>query len=118
MSTTFVPKYIVNLFRDEIVNIHTELLKSIANDYNIPYEELSKKYIPTMKVTTEEEQTLEIIKRRSYNKNLKECDRCTSLNNRGERCKRSKLKNEVVCAIHVHHNTSSHKKNKNINKLY
>lgn len=117
MSTIFVPKYIVDLFKNEIINIHEELLKNIAKDYNIPYEELNEKYIPTVNITTEHEQTLEIIKRRSYNKNLKDCDRCTSLNNRGYRCKRSKLKNEDVCAIHAHHNNkTSH--TKNANKLY
>ena len=45
MCNVFIPKYLVALFKDEIIDIKEALLKNISIDYGLDYEELKAKYI-------------------------------------------------------------------------
>lgn len=102
MNTSVVPKFIVNLFKSEIQRIHKMLLYEIAQDYDIPYEELEKRYIPDVEINND---NIQIVKRRDYNANLKDENRCIAYNAKHKQCQRSKGGNhEHFCPIHVKNN--------------
>lgn len=87
MNTTIIPKFIVNLFKNEIQKIHKMLLYEISKDYNINLKELENKYICEININDDK---IQIIKKRNYNTNLLEEKRCTAFNAKNERCQRSK----------------------------
>jgi antitoxin component of RelBE/YafQ-DinJ toxin-antitoxin module len=98
MSSTIVPKFIVNIFKKQIEAIHYTLLNDIAKEYNIPFDELQAKYIPDFYLNSDE---IQIVKKRSYNINQKKENRCIAINSKNQQCKRSKLKNHTeYCVIH------------------
>ncbi len=98
MNTTIIPKFIVNLFKNEIQKIHKMLLYEISKDYNIDLEELEKKYICDININNDK---IQIIKKRSYNANLPEEKRCIAYNAKNERCQRSKGSHDKYCPIHL-----------------
>ncbi len=98
MNTTIIPKFIVNLFKNEIQKIHKMLLYEISKDYNIDLEELEKRYICDININNDK---IQIIKKRSYNANLPEEKRCTAYNAKNERCQRSKGSHDKFCPIHL-----------------
>lgn len=99
MNTSVVPKFIVNLFKSEIQRIHKLLLYEIAQDYDIPYEELEKRYVSVVDINNDK---IQIVKRRDYNANLKDENRCIAYNAKHNQCQRSKGSNhEHFCHIHV-----------------
>jgi hypothetical protein len=99
MNTSVVPKFIVNLFKSEIQRIHKLLLYDIAQDYNIPYEELEKRYVSDVDINNDK---IQIVKRRDYNANLKDEKRCIAYNAKHKQCQRSKGGiHEHFCPIHA-----------------
>lgn len=98
MNTTIIPKFIVNLFKNEIQKIHKMLLYEISKDYNINLDELEKKYICDININNDK---IQIIKKRSYNANLPEEKRCVAYNAKNERCQRSKGSHDKYCPIHL-----------------
>lgn len=101
MNTTIVPKFIVNLFAQEIERIHKLLLYEISKDYNISLSELESRYISNVSVSTEK---IQIVKKRDYNVNLENTKRCCALNAKGKQCQRSKGNHDVFCPIHKDNN--------------
>ena len=98
MNTTIIPKFIVNLFKNEIQKIHKMLLYEISKDYNIDLEELEKRYICDININNDK---IQIIKKRSYNANLPKEKRCVAYNAKNERCQRSKGSHDKYCPIHL-----------------
>ena len=98
MNTTILPKFIVNLFKNEIQKIHKMLLYEISKDYNINLKELENKYICEININDDK---IQIIKKRNYNTNLLEEKRCTAFNAKNERCQRSKGSHDTYCPIHL-----------------
>lgn len=99
MNTSVVPKFIVNLFKSEIQRIHKLLLYEIAQDYNIPYEELEKRYVSEVDINNDK---IQIVKRRDYNTKLKDENRCIAYNAKHKQCQRSKGNgHEHFCPIHA-----------------
>lgn len=89
MNTTIVPKFIVNLFAQEIERIHKLLLYEISKDYNINLTELESRYISNVSISAEK---IQIVRKRDYNINLEDDRRCCALNAKGKQCQRSKRK--------------------------
>jgi hypothetical protein len=110
MAATIVPKFITTLFKKEIERIHKVLLYEISKDYNIPLDELNKKYIPTIDVNNDK---IEIVRRRTYNSNLDIEQRCIALNAKQKQCKRSKGSHDSFCIAHMYHQRHGTIKNLN-----
>lgn len=123
MNTTVIPKFIVNLFKNEIQRIHKLLLLEIAKDYDLDYSELEKKYLCNVTVNND---NIQIIKKRNYNTNLSTDKQCQAYNAKQIRCQRSKGAHEQYCPIHlrglpygsIHNNQQTKVKPKKWEKLY
>lgn len=98
MNTTIIPKFIVNLFKNEIQKVHKMLLYEISKDYNIDLEELESKYICDININDDK---IQIVKKRNYNANLPVEKRCIAYNAKNERCQRSKGSHDKYCPIHL-----------------
>lgn len=118
-NTTIVPRFIINLFKQEIEKVHKLLLYEISKDYNLSFDELEKKYISKVDISHD---NIQIIKKRDYNLNLKIEDRCCAYNAKNEQCKRSKADNDKYCPIHItkrkNGSIHDHIKDKKWEKLY
>ena len=103
MCNVFIPKYLVSLFKDEIIEIKDALLKTISMDYKLDYEELKSKYIIYFNIVANDEEKLQIVKKHKYNnkKKDKSCN-CFAYSSTGNQCQRSKLQGEQFCHIHLH----------------
>jgi hypothetical protein len=99
MANTVVPKFITTLFKGEIERIHKVLLKEISKDYGISLDELNTKYLATVDVNTDK---IEIIRRRKYNSNMEDAQRCIALNSKHKQCKRSKGNHQCFCNAHMY----------------
>jgi len=98
MNTTIIPKFIVNLFKNEIQKTHKALLYEISKDYNLDLGELENRYKCDINISNDK---IQIVKRRNYNINLPIEKRCLAFNAKNERCQRSKGSHESFCPIHL-----------------
>lgn len=102
MCNVFIPKYLVALFKDEIIDIKDALLKNISMDYGLDYEELKTKYIIDLNIVENNEEKLHIVKKHKYNKKKDKSCNCFAYSSSGNQCQRSKLPDEKFCHIHLH----------------
>lgn len=100
MSTLVVPSFIVSLFTNEIFHIHEQLLLDISKTYEIPFEELKRKYLPEIDVISNNLEKINIVKKREYNKNLPSTKQCIALTKNKYQCLRSKGCHVHFCIIH------------------
>lgn len=98
MTTTSIPSYVSVVLKQEIIKIQHRMLFKISEDYEIDFDELVAKYTDTRCVDGQER--VDIVRKRDYNKNLDQANRCTALNAKGDQCKRSIIQNTPFCVVH------------------
>ena len=100
MTSTVIHHYVTHFLKEEMRQVQSRLLARIGKDYGICVKELELRYGDICLV--DETETVQVVRKREYNKNLIECNRCCALNARKQRCKRSKLKREgaTFCVAH------------------
>lgn len=103
MCTLSVPSFIISLFTKEVMKVHEDLLQDMSKQYDIPFEELQKRYIPNIQIISNQLEKVNISKKRQYNKNLPPHKRCFALTKENKQCVRSKGQHERFCIIHENH---------------
>ena len=99
MTSTVISSYVVHFLKEEMRQSQKKLLAQIGEDFDLDVDLLQRRY-GTLSVN--ESHKVTIVRKREYNTNLQECNRCVALNSRHQRCKRSKLKEEGAkfCVVH------------------
>ena len=99
MTSTVISSYVVHFLKEEMHQSQKKLLAQVGEDFDIDVDLLQRRYGT---LTMNESRKVTIVRRREYNKNLLDCNRCGALNSRYQRCKRSKLKEDCAkfCVAH------------------
>ena len=99
MTSTVISDYVTHFLKEEMRQTQNKLLVQVSEDFDISLNLLQRKY-GTLSIN--ETQNVVIVRKREYNKNLLECNRCNALNSKLQRCRRSKLKLEgaMFCVAH------------------
>lgn len=102
MCNVYIPKYIISLFKDEILEICETLLKTVASDHDLDYEALRQRYIMDIHVVENSEEKLEIKKKHKYIQKQNKTCKCFAYSSKGLQCGKSKLNGQKFCFIHMH----------------
>jgi hypothetical protein len=97
-----IPTFIKDLFKQEINNIKIDLIKKIAEDYELDEEEMKDKYICDIEMISKSLENIQITKKHKYASNIDikyRCNARTWNNGAGGRCKRGQSENGL-CTIH------------------
>lgn len=100
-----IPTFIKDLFKQEINNIKINLIKNIAEDYELDEEELKEKYICDIEMISKSIENIQIVKKHKYSSNIDikyRCNARTWNNGSGARCKRAKSENGL-CTMHCNY---------------
>lgn len=99
MTSTVISDYITHFLKEEMRQRQNKLLTQVSEDFDISLNLLQRKY-GTLCIN--ETQNVVIVRKREYNKNLLECNRCIAFNAKQQRCKRSilKLDGATFCVAH------------------
>ena len=106
-----IPTFIKDLFKNEINNIKINLIKKIAEDYDLDKDELLNKYVCDVEMISKSLENIQIVKKHSYASNVDENYRCNARvwnNGSGSRCKRSVNENGL-CTLHKNYKDTNGK---------
>ena len=97
-----IPIMVINLFKEQINNVKIDLIKKIAEDYNLDADELIKEYTCDIEIISKSLENIEITKKHKYASKVKDEWRCEARvfnNGNGGRCKRTVNENNL-CSLH------------------
>ena len=106
-----IPTFIKDLFKNEINNIKINLIKKIAEDYDLDEDELLDKYVCDVEMISKSLENIQIIKKHSYASKVDINYRCNARvwnNGSGSRCKRS-VNEDGLCTLHKNYKDTNGK---------